>query len=346
MSLHIDKKFINMVSPQLERFAWKKDNLANCRCPICGDSQTNKSKARGFFYARQNNYFYKCHNCDYGSNIYNFLKEISPSLCKEYSLETFSGRKEKTTKVIIPKKTIVKYQRSKKTDKLKDLKKISELEVDHPCVEFLVNRRIPKDKWNMLYYTDDFGSFMKTIDDEYETSGYKDSRLVIPFFDQNGDVVAAQGRMLSLSADLNAKSTAKYLTVKTNKESDRLWYGQWRVDPKKTVYIVEGPLDSLFIPNCIAMVGAGAIDSIPEHLKDSNGVYVLDNEPRNKQIVSINERLIELGKRVCIWPHNVHEKDINDMIYKRKTTEIVNIIDENTFEGLEALVRLRKWSKS
>ena len=89
MSSYIDKKFINMVSPQLEKFSWKKDNLAACRCPICGDSTKNKNKTRGYFYIKNNDFFYKCHNCGVGYNLYNFLKEVSPSMCKEYSLERY-----------------------------------------------------------------------------------------------------------------------------------------------------------------------------------------------------------------------------------------------------------------
>jgi hypothetical protein len=117
------------------------------------------------------------------------------------------------------------------------------------------------------------------------------------------------------------------------------------VDPKKKIYIVEGPLDSLFLRNSIAMVGAGALDQIPAHLKYSKGVYVLDNEPRNLQIVNYNERLIELGKDVCIWPSRIKEKDINDMAYNKSTRTIEKIIDDNTYSGLEATLKLNEWRK-
>ena len=62
MSIYLDKKYINLISPTLEKFKWKKDNLANCRCPICGDSELSKTKARGYFFTSDNSYFYKCHN--------------------------------------------------------------------------------------------------------------------------------------------------------------------------------------------------------------------------------------------------------------------------------------------
>jgi len=347
MSTIIDKKFIGILSPQLERFAWKRETLANCRCPICGDSEKNKSKCRGYFYQKENGFFYKCHNCGYGSNVYNFLKEVSPSLCKEYNLEKF--KESATGKRGVTKEMLIK---SKPNFKPKDgildgLLSIDKLDKNHPAREFVKLRQIPKSKWDLLYYTDDFGSFMKKVDPSLPAGNYtgKEPRLVIPFYNKENKVVAAQGRAINFKDEANARSTAKYLTVKSDKTSDRLWYGQWRVDPKKTVYIVEGPLDSLFIPNCIAMVGAGALDQIPPHLQNSDGIYALDNEPRNKQIVMYNERLIELGKTVCIWPEHIKEKDINDMIFKMSPKQIEKTINENAVSGLEAKLKLNQWRR-
>ena len=353
MSLFVDKKFINIVSPQLDKFVWKKDNLANCRCPICGDSTTNKNKARGYFFANKNSYFYKCHNCGYGSNVYNFLKEIAPTVAKEYSLETFSSRNEKKKNdVIVPKqdeKMFNLFQKPKPKDDsqyLKNCIRVDKLDSDHFCRQFLELRKIPKDAYKLLYFSENFGRFLKKMDPETTMQCGWEPRLVIPFYNQEGDVVAAQGRALNMQDEKNARSTAKYLTVKTDKSADRLWYGQWRVNPKKRIYIVEGPLDSLFIPNTIAMVGAGALDQIPTHLSESEGVYVLDNEPRNAQIVRYNERLIELGKSVCIWPNDIKQKDINDLITSGyNSSSIKSIIDENTVSGLQANLRLTHWRK-
>jgi predicted RNA-binding Zn-ribbon protein involved in translation (DUF1610 family) len=353
MCLYVDKKFINIVSSQLDKFVWKKPTLANCRCPICGDSTTNKNKCRGYFFANKNNYFYKCHNCGYSSNVYNFLNQVAPTVAKEYSLETFSSRNEKKKDdVIVPKqddKMFIFDRKPKPKDDsqyLKNCIRVDKLDSDHFCRQFLDLRKIPKDAYKLLYFTENFGKFLKRMDPESTMQCGWEPRLVIPFFNQDGDVVAAQGRALNMKDEENARSTAKYLTVKTDKSADRLWYGQWRVNPKKRIYIVEGPLDSLFISNTIAMVGAGALDQIPPHLSKSDGVYVLDNEPRNAQIVRYNERLIELGKNVCIWPDYIKQKDINDLITSGfSSSQIKNIIDDNTVTGLEANLRLTHWRK-
>lgn len=346
MSIYIDKTFINRVSPQLRNFRWKKENLANCSCPICGDSTKKKTKARGYFYVKGNDFFYKCHNCNHGSNVYNFLKQVQPSLCKEYSLENYRDGQETPKKE--KKEDMFRFLDSKpkfkRKDKLLDqLKCLKDLPNDHIAVKFANMRIIPKQHWGLLYYTDDFGSFAKELDPLQYCA--KEERLVIPFFNSHGDVVAVQGRALNFKDESNARTTVKYMTIKGDKSIDRLWYGLWRVDPQKRIYAVEGPLDSLFLKNSTAMVGAGALKEVPLRFEDSEMTYILDNEPRNRQICAYIEKLIELGKDVCIWPNYIVEKDINDMAYNMSTRDIQKAIDDNTFNGLEASLRFREWRK-
>ena len=350
MTAFVDKKFINRISPTLRNFKWKKENLANCSCPICGDSQKNQRKARGFFYQKGNDYFYKCHNCGAGHNLYNFLNQVSPSLCKEYRLERFRNGETGQSNYKKPRENeLFKFIDSKPKFKRKDevldqLECLSDLPSEHIAVQFANVRIIPKQHWGILYYTDDFGSFMKELDPSCAPMD-KEERLVIPFFNQSGDVVAAQGRSLSIHDEMNARATAKYITVKYDKSIDRLWYGQWRANPNKRVYVVEGPIDSLFLTNAVAMVGAGALRVIPDRFADTPMTYILDNEPRNRQICSYIEKLIELGREVCIWPDNIKDKDINDMAHHMSTRKIQKMIDENTLSGLEATLRFRDWKK-
>ena len=345
MTSYIDKKFINLVSSKLDRFGWKKGNLAQCRCPICGDSQKNKSKARGFFYEKQNNFFFKCFNCNFGSNIYNFMKEVDPTLCKEYAMEQFKSGK--TNKI---QKTGMIYTKPKfkpKDDLLKPLLCVKYLKEDHVCRQFVEMRRIPKKFHDILYYTEDFQKYMRQVDPELPPSQWThpEPRLVIPFFNKENQVVAVQGRSLSMKDEANARNTLRYITVKSDKSIERLWYGMWRANPKKRVYVVEGPLDSMFVDNTVAMVGAAALEHVPSRFADTDMVYVLDNEPRNPQIVKYNENLIKQGKTVCIWPNGIIDKDINDMVYRMSSKQIKKIMDDNAVSGLEATMRLNVWRK-
>jgi Zn-finger protein len=357
MTVYIDKKFVNFLGASLDRFAWKKDNLANCRCPLCGDSQKNKSKARGYFFEKDGSYFYKCHNCAASHSLYTFLELVNPTLKSEYQLERYRTKQSPKPKPVSIKSTGVEKvfgkKKPKENNKSKFLKPMRDLPSDHPARVFVKHRRIPKDKYDLLYFTEDFGSYIKELTGVLILS--PEARLVLPFFDKDGHVVAAQGRTLNMgsasgSADRetdSSRKTLRYMTIKSPDAPEKLWFGQWRVNPKKKIYIVEGPIDSLFLDNCIAMVGASGLNNIPEHLKDSEGVYILDNEPRNKQIVKLMERLIDSGRKICIWPRTIALKDINDMVIAGMTkSEIKKIIDDNTFEGLEAKYRLSHWSKS
>ena len=351
MSSYIDKKFINIISTQLEKFSWKKDNLAACRCPICGDSTKNKTKTRGYFYVKNNDFFYKCHNCGVGYNLYNFLKEVSPSMCKEYSLERYRGGENGKSNYKKPKvEEVFKFKdakpKFKKKDQLLDeLQCLADLPSDHTAVKFANMRKIPKQHWKLLYYTDDFTSFGKRLDTDAKLWGIEE-RLVIPFFNSHGDVVGAQGRVLTMAGEVQARETLRYITIKSKKSIDSLWYGLWRVDPKKRVYVVEGPIDSYFLDNCVAMVGASSYKSIPSHLTDSELVFIMDNEPRNTAVCNYNRELIKMGHKVCIWPENIEEKDLNDLAYKMSTRKIQKMIDDNTAEGLEAELKFNKWKKS
>jgi hypothetical protein len=350
MSDFIDKKFINIVSSQLGLFKWKRPTLANCRCPICGDSQKNKTKCRGYFFPHKGSWIFKCHNCGASMGVYNFLKEVAPLLAKEYSLESFTDKrkpkekkKQKITDEMIFKSAKPKF---KKKDKLlESLDCLANLSSDHTAVKFANMRMIPKQHWKLLYYTDDFKTFANKLDADNTLYG-KEERLVIPFFNSHGTVVACQGRALTMTDEAKARETVKYITIKGDKSIDRLWYGLWRVDPKKRVYVVEGPIDSLFMNNATAMVGAGALKEVPTRFEDSKMTYILDNEPRNRQICSYIEKLIELGRDVCIWPDNIKEKDINDMAYRMSTRKIQKMIDENTYSGLEAKLRFQDWRKT
>ena len=346
MSAFIDKKFINMVSPTLRNFKWKKDELANCSCPVCGDSVKKKTKARGYFYQKSNSFFYKCHNCGTGMNIYNFLKSVSPSLCKEYSLEQYQDKREDDgldeKEMFTVREEKLKFK--KKDELLEELISLADLPSNHTAVKFANMRKIPKQYFRLLYYTDDFTAFANKLDEDNTLFG-KEERLVIPFFNNKGDVVGSQGRVLTMAGEEKARETLRYITIKGDKSIDSLWYGLWRINPNKRVYVVEGPIDSLFVDNCIAMVGASSYKSIPSRLTNSELVFIMDNEPRSPQVASYNEELIKLGYKVCIWPDDMKEKDLNDMAYRLSTRKIKKIIDDNTVEGLEAQLKYRQWRK-
>jgi len=350
MSLFIDKKYINMLSPRLERFVWKKQDLANCRCPLCGDSKRNKAKARGYFYHKDNDMFYRCHNCGASHTMYKFLEMVAPGMCKEYSLERWRNGEVGHSNYTKPKEEEMLGGLFKKPFKVSDdsplnqLKKVSELPDNHTCRAFVESRMIPKKFWNILYYAPKFGVWAKSVDSEIVVE--HDARLVIPIFDNHGNMVAAQGRALSIASDRNARRTARYITLKGDKTIEKLWYGMERMDKDGDVFVFEGPLDSLFIPNAVAMIGINDGSNIPKPLKGRRLIFALDNEPRNQAVVTQLKKHIDLGHEVVVWDSSVRAKDINDMVMEgTDVPSIIAMMKKCTCKGAEATLRFNQWKK-
>lgn len=134
----------------------------------------------------------------------------------------------------------------------------------------------------------------------------------------------------------------KYFTLKREKEI--CYYGMDKVDLNKKFYVLEGPINSMFLPNAIATLGSSNFIQVEEKIDDTNAVYVLDNEPYKKETVHLLEKLINMKKRVCIFPENITEKDINDMASNGLDPK--KLIDQNTFTDLKAKLVLTKWKKT
>ena len=330
MSSYIDLKFINDISSRLTLFKKKGDYLFNFRCPHCGDSKKNKTKARGFFYRVKNDMFYKCHNCGTGQSLANFIKFIDPKLYEEYLLERYKRSAPSTPK---PKFTDFK-PKFKETNILEKYKKISELDDKHPAKKYLQGRKIPVIHYDKFYLVDKFYELVKKVKKDIVIKN-DHPRLVIPFYDTTGKLFAFQGRAFG-------KELPKYVTIKLD-ENKRKIYGLERVNMADNIKIVEGPIDSLFLDNCLAMGGA---DMFFDRVSPEQVTYIFDNEPRNKEIIKRMYDVIEKDYNLVVWPDDIKYKDINDMIISGMSkAEVQTIISKNTFAKLEALTKLSYYKK-
>ena len=323
MSGYIDLKFIMMLSPRLDKFKKIRDNLFNFRCPYCGDSQKSRSKARGYFYRKKNDYFYRCHNCGKGTTFGKVLEYTDTEMYKEYVMERYKGDAPKTE---APEFNFEAPKFKKIDPKLESLISINKLNTTHPARRLVESRRIPKEFYSDLYLCTKFFQWAKI------QSKQEHPRLVIPFRDETGEVFAAQGRAFG-------KEVPKYLTVKFA-DKPKI-FGLDRVDLSRRIYVVEGPIDSLFIDNCLAVAGADF-----NHLQLEDVTVVLDNEPRSREIIKRMENLIDTGYALVIWPQSIQQKDINDMILAgMSSSEVEETIKQNTHQGLEAKMKLAAWKR-
>ena len=336
MSLYLDVKYLKLLSVKLDGFVQKKPDLWNCRCTYCGDSAKKKSKKRGFFYKKGDNLFYRCFNCEVSTTFYKVLEHLDPFLSKEYSLERFSAGSSKHGNYSKPKTVEFKKPVFKKNVDL-NIPAVNTLDEGNIAKRYVLSRKIPKGYHKELYYAEDFKRFVKEIKPDYEKQLIdNDPRLVIPFRDENGDIFALQGRALN-------ENPLRYITIKLDEDKIKL-FGLDRVNKKETVYVTEGPIDSLFIKNAVATADSNL--TVAEILGKEKLVLVFDNEPRNSSIVKQIKKSIDKGFRVCLFPSNFHGKDINEAVLNGFTKpQIQRIIEENTFEGLRAELEFNNWKK-
>ena len=319
----IDSKYIGLVSSRLSKFKRVKPNLYNFRCPICGDSQKQKNKARGYLYGIKANTNYKCHNCGASMSLNNFLKQIDAVLHKQYTMEKFKDGHAGGRNFVVEEPKLV-FEPPKFKPKV-DLPKASE---NPQAKQYLENRKLDSTKF---YYTDKFKAWSNSHKYTFDDLTYDEPRIIIPLIYQN-TLIGFQGRSLG-------PNKVKYITVMLNEEAPKV-YGMDQIEKGRSVYVVEGPFDSTFVNNSIALCGS---DGDIEHLKAYDLIYAYDNEPRNKEIVSRIERCIRNDKRVVIWPNNIRQKDINDMVLSGYN--VMSIIEENIYSGLEAQVQFNNWKK-
>ena len=342
MSISVDSKYIGIISHRLRNFKRKNDYVWNFSCPICGDSKKNASKARGYVYKKGNNLFYSCKNCGLGTSLGKLLEQVDGTLYKEYILERYksgesgnSNFKEPTFNVPSPR-----FDKLDKPKIFEHAEFCSNLPAEHFCLTYLKNRQIPKQFYSQLLFTSHYKQFIDALVPNHGKKLVDDARVIIPFYDSYNNLIAVSGRALETS-----DKTLRYITIRTTDNEEKLVFGMDRVSVHDTVHIVEGPIDSLFIRNCVAS-GDANLAVVANNISAGKKVLIFDNEPRNKDIVKMMQESIKSNHHIVIWPDTMPGKDINEMILNGYTPgEIESIISSNTVSGLEAQLKFNFWKK-
>ena len=319
----IDSKYIGLISSRLQKFKRVKADLYNFRCPICGDSKKHKNKARGYVYAYKADMNFKCHNCGASTTFSNFLKTLDPTLHKQYVLEKFKERNTGKGSIIEePKFDFKKPVFRKKLD----LPRASEVPI---AKEYLERRKLDPSKF---FFTNKFKQWTNTQKKTFDNITRDESRIVIPLYDVNNNLIGFQGRSL-------VPNSVKYITVMINEEAPKI-YGLDKVKTEKPIYILEGPFDSTLVENSVAMCGS---DLDIRTFGWCDYIWVFDNEPRNREIVERISKTINRGDQVVIWPSNIEEKDVNDMTLSGH--DVKSVLESNTYSGLKAKIKFNNWKK-
>jgi len=320
----IDSKYIGLVSSRLSKFKRVKANLYNFRCPICGDSQKHKNKARGYFYQVKVNTNFKCHNCGASLSFNNFLKQIDPTLHRQYTMEKFKEGFAGGNNFVVEEP---KFDFKKPVFKKKiNLPRASEVKL---AKQYLERRKLDATKF---YFAEKFKEWTNTQKQTFDTIGRDESRIIIPLYDTDKTLIGFQGRSL-------VPNSVKYITVMLKDDAPKI-YGLDQIDSQESIYVIEGPFDATLVQNAVAMCGS---DIDLRTFGWSDYIYVYDNEPRNREIVNRISKTIDRGDKVIIWPTSIEYKDINDMVMGGQN--IMNVLESNTYSGLKAKIKFNNWKR-
>ena len=326
---YLDTKYISLASTQLQKCKKVKNGLWTFRCPYCGDSKKNKNKTRGYIFSAKGDHVFKCHNCGVTRSFSNFLKDNFSMLYDEYVMERY---KEGTFNRNVPKPDLTQFITkpifAKKTIDLEDLSSLNNF---HVAKKYILDRGIPENKLDRLYYCPNFKEWTNTQKHTFSDTSNDEARIIIPLNNTDGDLIGFQGRSLSPDAKM------RYITIMLDEGAPKL-YGLDHINKNETIYIVEGPLDSFFLENSVAMCGS---DVDIRSFGWSDYIWVYDNEPRSRQITDKISKSIDAGDAVVIWPRSIKEKDLNDMV--TSGINVKNVIQSNVYQGLKAKLQLSSW---
>ena len=326
---YLDTKYINLASASLQKYKKVKTGLYTFRCPYCGDSKKNKNKTRGYIFQVKGDHVFKCHNCGITRSFSNFLKDQVPHVYDEYVMERY---KEGTIGGNVPKPDLTQFISKPKFDKRTvDLENLSSLNNFHVAKKYILDRGIPENKLDRLFYCPNFKEWTNTQKHTFSDTSNDEERIIIPLNSSDGNLIGFQGRSLSPNAKM------RYITVMLDEDAPKL-YGLDHINKNETIYIVEGPLDSFFLENAVAMCGS---DVDIRSFGWSDYIWVYDNEPRSRQITDKISRSIDAGDAVVIWPRSIREKDLNDM--HNSGINVKNVIQSNVYQGLKAKLQLSNW---
>lgn len=294
----------------------KHSNGYNLKCPICGDSKIKESKKRGWILTDKSPFVYYCFNCGTSISFKNFLKQTNIYLYEEYQKDLKAvlfqpkiTKLPKETKQSI-KETNISLKFSKLSPKI--FSSVTESEIH---LEYLKSRKIPDSVISRLVYP------------KNPISNFLNSNFVIfPFYYKNTDFVYGfQGRSI-----FNKKF---FIYVK---EGFSKIYNQFNVDYSKDVYVFESIIDSLYVPNSIAMLGAELSEDFLKTHNKENLIFVFDNDSTGK---IKTKKYLQKGFKCFIYPNNIKEKDFNEIVIRNENVNIINNLKDYVSNGKIGLTK-------
>lgn len=330
MSRYLDDKYIGQVCFSFRNFKRKSSSLYNFACPYCNEG-SSRTKTRGFLFVKEGDWRFFCHNCSVSRQFKTFLKEQNPLLYKEYLMEVLAEKKD--TKEVSFETLESIFKNDSRVEELDNLLvRCDNLSSKHTANQYLIKRHILKD-YDRFYYSSNL-SILKQVFPGYEDVKFFDEdRIVFPVRNKQSKLIGVVCRAIS------DKSKLRYVNLRRSDET--LLFNIENINFSELKYVVEGPIDSLALPNCVAAIGSDLMKCVD--VFDKNTVYIFDNQPKNREVVKKMEYLATKGVKMVVWPSSLEEKDINEMI--NEEIDPLEIINTHTYSGLTLSLKIKEWKK-
>jgi len=314
----------------------KYNDSYQCGCPICREGKSLGKKQRCYFIPSRNNIY--CHNCGWSSTPINWIKEVSGEnfsdiidelknfdIDIENYIEEKKDTKERTITPPLPDDCINLFD-NKQVEFFKDNKVVKK------AIDIIKGRKLDTaiNRPKALYVS---------LSDKVHKN-----RLVIPFY-EDGNVVFYQSRSI-----FHEDPKPKYIS-KIN--STKSLYGFDMIDPKLDyVFIFEGPINSFFVKNAVAVAGIQEKSSQSFTLKQLEQlntlklykkIWVLDSQWIDSASRSKSKILADQNENIFIWPEKIGRKykDFNDLAMRFDINEIsAKFIADNSYKGVGAKIAL------
>jgi hypothetical protein len=312
----------------------KYSNVYQASCPICREGKSWLKKKRCYYIPNKN--VIHCHNCGWHGNPVNWIMEVQSCSLSEVLNESNN----------YDNLQIEKQEDSEKT-------KLVNYELPCDCfdlenndeLKFYENNQIVKNAYNILIQRNLINAINRPKKYFFTLNDFTHkNRIIIPFYDENGKIIFYQSRKV-----LDVDQRPKYLS---KKNSERSVFNIDRVSGDiPYIFITEGPLDSTFIKNGVALAGIteNGSDTFTEKQKNQmllfplhEHIFVLDNQWNDSTSKRKSKDLIEAGKKVFIWPKEYYKfKDINDVCVNYKLKEFpYKFLLKNSHTGMVGKMKL------
>lgn len=347
---YVDYKYLRFLSSRLDKFKDNGNHVYSFRCPICGDSQKDKRKTRGYllYDGQKGNVRFFCHNCGASSSFSSFLKNIAPDLYGPYKIEMFGKALGSKKEPSVDEKFKATSTDVKQTfgNPLSGCHKLSKCpETLNMVKEYAEWRQIPLERFDKIYAAKN-ASVLTAKLDKYKDHKFPDVPvLVIPFFTKDGSYSYIQCRV----ADRDFDEDFRFITLQIDDENPKL-YGLDSVNWNNPVYVLEGPIDATLVDNGVANAGASSSSSfvVQQIQKSGNPIsnvcMLFDNDyKKNAQILDHVKKCVDGGFSVVLFDSEFDGiKDVDEAVMHHGWTrkEVNDYVRRRTFSGLRAKLEL------